>query len=98
MWSGTAGAAGGFLQPSPPPPVIVGAFGPKMATLARRVGDGINAPSGPSLVALLDVAREAHARGGRDPDTFLVTTSGSPTDEHLVHLGVHRVITMVRPP
>ena len=98
VWSGTAGGVGGFLRPSPPPPVIVGCFGPKMAELAGRLGDGINAPSGPSLPRLLDVARNAHAAAGRDPDAFVVTTSGSPTDEHLARLGVHRVITMVRPP
>jgi alkanesulfonate monooxygenase SsuD/methylene tetrahydromethanopterin reductase-like flavin-dependent oxidoreductase (luciferase family) len=98
VWSGTAGGVDGFLRPSPPPPVIVGGFGPKMAALAGRVGDGINVPSGPSLPRLLDVAREARAAAGRDPETLLVTTSGSPTDDALAHLGVHRVITMVRPP
>ena len=98
VWSGTAGGVDGFLRPSPPPPVIVGGFGPKMAELAGRLGDGINAPSGPSLPRLLDVARDAHAAAGRDPDTFLVTTSGSPTDDRLARLGVDRVITMVRPP
>ena len=98
VWSGTAGGAGGFLRPSPSPPVIVGGFGPKMAELAGRLGDGINAPSGPNLPRLLDVAHEARVAAGRDPDTFLVTTSGSPTDDRLAHFGVHRVITLVRPP
>jgi alkanesulfonate monooxygenase SsuD/methylene tetrahydromethanopterin reductase-like flavin-dependent oxidoreductase (luciferase family) len=98
VWSGATGGAAGFLQPSPPPPVIVGGFGPKMAELAGRLGDGINVPAGPSLPRLLDVAREARAAGGRDPETLLVTTSGSPGDERLARLGVHRVITMVRPP
>ena len=98
VWSGTAGGVAGFLRPSPPPPVIVGGFGPKMAELAGRLGDGINAPSGPSLPRLLDIARDAHAAAGRDPETFLVTTSGTPTDDRLARLGVHRVITMVRPP
>ncbi|MET0458022.1 MAG: LLM class flavin-dependent oxidoreductase [Ilumatobacteraceae bacterium] len=98
VWSGTAGGVGGFLRPSPPPPVIVGGFGPKMAELAGRLGDGINAPSGPSLPRLLDVARRAHAAAGRDPDAFVVTTSGSPADDRLAGLGVHRVITLVRPP
>ena len=35
VWSGSAGGVGGFLRPSPPPPVIIGEFGPKMAA---RVG------------------------------------------------------------
>ncbi len=98
VWSGAVGGANGFLRPDPPPPVIVGGFGPKMAELAGRLGDGINAPGGSSLATLIDVAREAHARAGGDPDRFIVTTSGSPTDQRLERLGVHRVITMVRPP
>ena len=98
VWSGAAGGAAGFLRPDPVPPVIVGGFGPKMAELAGRLGDGINAPAGPSLARLIDIAREAHARSGRDPDRFLVTTSGSPTDVRLSSLDVHRVITTVRPP
>ena len=98
VWSGTAGGVGGFLRPSPPPPIVVGGFGPKMAELAGRLGDGINAPPGPSLPRLLDIARDAHGAADRDPGTFLVTTSGSPDDDRLAGLGVHRVITMVRPP
>lgn len=98
VWSGTAGGTGGFLQPAPAPPVLVGGFGPKMAALAGRLGDGINAPGGPSLPRLLDIAREAHAASGRDPAAFLVTTSGSPTDDRVAGLGVHRVITTVHPP
>ena len=70
VWSGTAGGAGGFLRPSPSPPVIVGGFGPKMAELAGRLGDDINAPSGPNLPRLLDVAHEARVTAGRDPDAF----------------------------
>jgi alkanesulfonate monooxygenase SsuD/methylene tetrahydromethanopterin reductase-like flavin-dependent oxidoreductase (luciferase family) len=98
VWSGATGGVSGFLQPDPTPPVIVGGFGPKMAELAGRVGDGANLPAGPSLPRLIDIAREAHARSGHDPDRFLITASGSPTDDRLVALGVHRVITMVRPP
>jgi alkanesulfonate monooxygenase SsuD/methylene tetrahydromethanopterin reductase-like flavin-dependent oxidoreductase (luciferase family) len=98
LWSGTTVGASGFLRPEPPPPVIVGGFGPKMAELAGRVADGINAPGGPSLGRLVDIARDAHAHRGGDPERFLVTTSGSPTDERLERLGVDRVITMVHPP
>ena len=98
VWSGSVGGVGGLLRPEPTPPVIVGGFGPKMAELAGRLGDGINAPSGASLPKLIDVAREAHARAGRDPAGFLVTTSGSPTDARLERLGVDRVITMIHPP
>jgi alkanesulfonate monooxygenase SsuD/methylene tetrahydromethanopterin reductase-like flavin-dependent oxidoreductase (luciferase family) len=98
VWSGAVGGARGFLRPDPVPPVVVGGFGPKMAELAGRLGDGINAPGGSSLARLVDIAREAHARAGRDPDGFVVTTSGSPTDARLERLGVDRVITMVHPP
>ena len=35
--------APGFLRPDPEPPVVIAAFGPKMAEIAGRVGDGINA-------------------------------------------------------
>ena len=34
VWSGTVGGVGGFLRPSPPPPIVLGGFGPKMAALA----------------------------------------------------------------
>jgi alkanesulfonate monooxygenase SsuD/methylene tetrahydromethanopterin reductase-like flavin-dependent oxidoreductase (luciferase family) len=98
VWSGATGGVAGFLQPDPPPPVIVGGFGPKMAELAGRLGDGANLPAGPSLPGLIDIARAAPARRGRDPDRFLITASGSPADERLAAIGVQRVITMVRPP
>ena len=37
VWTGSVNGASGFLRPDPPPPVIVGGFGPKMADLAGRV-------------------------------------------------------------
>jgi len=98
VWTGSAGGAAGFLRPDPAVPVIIGGFGPRMAALAGRVGDGINVPGGPSLPRLVDAARTAHAEAGGDPDRFIVTTSGAPSDERLARLGVHRVITMIRPP
>jgi alkanesulfonate monooxygenase SsuD/methylene tetrahydromethanopterin reductase-like flavin-dependent oxidoreductase (luciferase family) len=98
VWSGSTGGATGFLRPDPVPPVIVGGFGPKMAELAGRIGDGINAPAGSALESLVDIARDAHSRSGRDPDRFVVTTSGVPTDARLIRIGVQRVISMVRPP
>ena len=98
VWTGSIGSIDGFPQPRPQVPVIVGGFGPKMAEVAGRLGDGINAPAGASLPRLLDIARAAHEGAGGDPDRFIVTTSGTPGDDRLVRLGVHRVITMVRPP
>ncbi|MGH8976052.1 MAG: LLM class flavin-dependent oxidoreductase [Acidimicrobiia bacterium] len=100
-WSGTVAGVSGFLRPQPPPPVILGGFGPKMAELAGRVADGMNAPGGGGLGELIKVAHEACARSGRDPDSFLVTASaGLAPNEHLrlAEAGVHRVILHVRPP
>ena len=79
VWTGRIGAASGFLRPQPPPPVVVGAFGPKMSELAGRIGDGINA-SGADLIAL---ARRAHVDAGNPPGSFLVTTSASLSREWL---------------
>jgi alkanesulfonate monooxygenase SsuD/methylene tetrahydromethanopterin reductase-like flavin-dependent oxidoreductase (luciferase family) len=101
VWTGRAGGAHGFLRPEPPPPIVIGAFGPRMAELAGRVGDGINLPGNAALGDLLRVARDAHAAAGRDPDAFLVTASADPSPrsaERLAELGVHRVVTLVRPP
>jgi alkanesulfonate monooxygenase SsuD/methylene tetrahydromethanopterin reductase-like flavin-dependent oxidoreductase (luciferase family) len=100
VWTGTANGVTGFLRPDPPPPIIVGGFGPKMAELAGRVGDGINVPAG-ELAALLPLARAAHERAGRDPGDFIVTTSsnGSRHDrDRLAQLGVHRAVVFVHPP
>ena len=100
VWSGAVDGVGGFPRPDPPPPVIIGGFGPKMAELAGRVGDGINAPAG-ALPALVRIAREACERSGRDPDAFIVTTSGGATPSErgrLAELGVDRVVVFVRPP
>jgi alkanesulfonate monooxygenase SsuD/methylene tetrahydromethanopterin reductase-like flavin-dependent oxidoreductase (luciferase family) len=76
VWSGrvrahpgeyfSVGEGSGFLRPNPAPPVIIGAFGPKMAQLAGRVGDGINTPAQhPRLAQLLDIARSEHSVSGR---------------------------------
>lgn len=100
-WSGTIGGVSGFLQPRPPCPVIIGGFGPKMAELAGRVGDGMNTPAGPHVRELIDIGREAHARSGRDPAGFIVTSSGRPSSqerERLEDLGVDRLIVSVASP
>ncbi len=101
VWSGTVGGVGGFLRPDPSPPVILGAFGPKMAELAGRVADGINLPGGPGLSRLLEVARAARAASGEDPSSLVVTVStdlSAPALDRLGGLAVHRAITFVRPP
>ncbi len=101
VWAGTTGGTEGFLVPDPEPPIIVGGFGPKMAEVAGRVGDGINAPGGPRLGQLVDVARAARADAGRDPDELIVTTSasaGSVGSTRHEEIGVDRVILMAGPP
>jgi alkanesulfonate monooxygenase SsuD/methylene tetrahydromethanopterin reductase-like flavin-dependent oxidoreductase (luciferase family) len=118
LWTGEAapyagehyqlGRARGFIVPEPfAPPVIVGAFGPKMAALAGRYGDGINTGAGSrALPELLRVAWTAHAATGRDPATFIVTVSAGFTREwlqparldELARAGVNRVVLLLTPP
>jgi alkanesulfonate monooxygenase SsuD/methylene tetrahydromethanopterin reductase-like flavin-dependent oxidoreductase (luciferase family) len=106
VWSGRFGEASGFLVPEIVPPIIVGAFGPRMAELAGRLADGINTPVGPGLARLVGVARDARAEAGRDASSFIVTASdgfddrylraGSPAREHLEGLGVDRLVLVTR--
>ena len=81
LWTGRAapfegreyslGRADGFLRPDPPPPIVIGAFGPRMAELAGRVGDGLNTQaSHPRLGDMIDRARRARAAAAGDPAGF----------------------------
>jgi alkanesulfonate monooxygenase SsuD/methylene tetrahydromethanopterin reductase-like flavin-dependent oxidoreductase (luciferase family) len=99
----------GFLEPTPPPPFVIGAFGPKMAELAGRVGDGVNTRAAhPRLRELLEIARSAHAVAGRDPSRFLVTVftelddawlnADSAGRRGLSELDVDRLILFTRRP
>jgi alkanesulfonate monooxygenase SsuD/methylene tetrahydromethanopterin reductase-like flavin-dependent oxidoreductase (luciferase family) len=101
VWTGTVGGVSGFLRPHPRPPVILGAFAPKMAELAGRVADGINVGNGPGVERLLEVARNARSSTGRDPADLLVTASsalnGAAVDR-LGGLGVDRLVVFVPPP
>jgi alkanesulfonate monooxygenase SsuD/methylene tetrahydromethanopterin reductase-like flavin-dependent oxidoreductase (luciferase family) len=118
LWTGDASAfAGthyrlerptGYLRAGPPP-VIVGGFGPRMAAIAGRHGDGFNTQAGhPQLAELCRVAREAHAAAGRDPAAFVLTVFGglserwlradSPDRIALERLGIRRLILLVPPP
>ena len=101
VWSGTVGGVSGFLTPQPVPPVVIGGFGPKMAELAGRIGDGVNLPAGPHLAQLIDMARTARAATGADPASFVVTTSSdlrSAALANLAALHVDRVVAFVRAP
>ncbi len=101
--------APGFLRPDPAPPVVIAAFGPKMAEVAGRVGDGINAPAlHPRLRELVAIARAACVDAGRNPTRFLVTVyselderwlhTDSPARAELAALGVDRLILFLGPP
>ena len=101
VWSGDVGGVGGFLRPDPPPPIIIGGFGPKMAELAGRVADGVNLPAGPQLGRLLETARAAVTAAGGDPSAFIVTVSSDLRPqalERLEALGVDRVVAFVGAP
>jgi alkanesulfonate monooxygenase SsuD/methylene tetrahydromethanopterin reductase-like flavin-dependent oxidoreductase (luciferase family) len=99
----------GFQQPDPAPPVIIGAFGARMAEIAGRLADGINTQAGhPRLAELIATAREAHIASGRESGRFLVTVFAglsekwlrrdSPDRAPLERLGVHRLVLLARPP
>jgi len=99
----------GFLRPNPPPPIIVGGFGPRMAAIAGRHADGFNTQAAhPQLAELIRVARDAHAAAGRDPSRFLVTVFGGLRESYLrrdsaargslERVGVERLILLMEPP
>jgi F420-dependent hydroxymycolic acid dehydrogenase len=101
MWSGEEQRAHGFLRPIPPPLILVAAFGPKMAELAGRIGDGVCVQAGPALPELTTIARVAHRRAGRDPDRLLVVASLGSVPEQTrpwADLGVDRLVVYVAPP
>jgi len=105
LWSGESG----FLQPEPPPPIIVGGFGPRMAGIAGRYGDGFNTQAfHPQLGDLVRRAREEHTASGRDGSQLIVTVfagldprmlrADSRARQSLERAGVQRLILLVSPP
>lgn len=105
LWAGESG----FLRPEPPPPIIVGGFGPRMAAIAGRHGDGFNTQAlHPQLAGLAKLARDAHAAAGREAAQFIVTVftgfqerwlaSDSPARRSLETAGVERLILLVQSP
>ncbi|HET7341879.1 MAG TPA: LLM class flavin-dependent oxidoreductase [Methylomirabilota bacterium] len=104
-WSGDAG----FLRPEPPPPIIVGGFGPRMAAIAGRHGDGFNTQAlHPGLGDLARVAREAHAASGREASGFVLTVfagldarwlrGDSRARQVIERAAVDRLVLLVEPP
>jgi alkanesulfonate monooxygenase SsuD/methylene tetrahydromethanopterin reductase-like flavin-dependent oxidoreductase (luciferase family) len=99
----------GFLRPEPPPPIIVGGFGPRMAGIAGRYADGFNTQAlHPRLAELVRLARDEHAAAGRAASPFLVTVFAglderwlrpdSRARQSLERIGVDRLILLVPPP
>ena len=99
----------GYLRPDPSPPIIVGGFGPKMAALAGRYGDGFNTQAlHPRLTELVDIARTEHAAAGGDPQRFVLTVFAGMNERWLRRdsreraaldrLGIERLILLLRPP
>ncbi|HEY7293456.1 MAG TPA: LLM class flavin-dependent oxidoreductase [Dehalococcoidia bacterium] len=119
LWSGgTQSFAGkhyqlhnarGFVQPRPAPPIVIAGFGPRMARLAGRYGDGFNTQAGhPELPRLIELARAAHAAGERSADPFEISAFAGVSERwlkpdsaervRLEALGVDRIILLVQPP
>jgi alkanesulfonate monooxygenase SsuD/methylene tetrahydromethanopterin reductase-like flavin-dependent oxidoreductase (luciferase family) len=105
LWSGE----GGFLRPAPPPPIIVGGFGPRMAAIAGRYGDGFNTQAlHPRLGDLARRARDEHAASGRGGSLFAMTAFAGLEERWLCadsrgrqlveRVGVDRLILLVSPP
>jgi len=99
----------GFLRPDPPPPIIVGGFGPKMAAIAGKHGDGFNTQAfHPQLEDLVRIARDEHAAAGREATRFIVTVFAgfekrwlepdSRARRMLDRIRVDRVILLLSPP
>ena len=105
LWSGHAG----FLRPEPPPPIIVGGFGPRMASIAGRHADGFNTQAmHPRLADLARLARDEHTKAGRNAADFILTVfaglderwlkSDSRVRPMLEGIGVTRLILLIEPP
>ena len=103
-WAGTIGGIGGFLRPDPVPPIVIAAFGPKVAAIAGQVADGLNTQAAlPGLETVVAAARAAAA----EPDRFLVTVFAglrpawldpdSAERRRLDGVGVDRLILVVPP-
>lgn len=101
--------ARGFMQPVPQPPIVIAGFGPRMARIAGRWGDGFNTQAGhPDLPRLIDLARAAHAAGERAAAPFEISvfaglserwlTPGRAERARLEGMGVGRIILLVQPP
>ena len=119
LWSGDRGSfAGshyrldkpeGYLRADPAPPIVIGGFGPRMAAIAGKHGDGFNTQARhPRLAELAQIARSEHKAAGRDPARFSLSVfagwapawlrADSGNRAALEGVGVDRVILLTEPP
>jgi alkanesulfonate monooxygenase SsuD/methylene tetrahydromethanopterin reductase-like flavin-dependent oxidoreductase (luciferase family) len=103
-WAGFADVRG-VIMPSPPPPIILGANGPRLAEVAGRVADGVNFHAAEEdlagLVATVQGAAEVAGRhappasveGPFEPEWV---DQGSPTRQRLADHGVAEVMVAWR--
>ena len=119
LWSGKAASftgahyrldrAEGYLSCDPAPPIIVGGFGPRMAAIAGKHGDGFNTQARhPDLARLASIALNEHKAAGRDPARFSLSVfaglapawlrADSENRAALERAGVGRVILLIEPP
>jgi alkanesulfonate monooxygenase SsuD/methylene tetrahydromethanopterin reductase-like flavin-dependent oxidoreductase (luciferase family) len=101
--------AAGFLQPAPAPPIVIAGFGPRMARVAGRHGDGFNTQAAhPALSDLIDTARRERVASGRPLEQFEFSVFAGMSERwlnpnsrdrvRLASLGVGRLILLVEPP
>jgi len=99
----------GYLHADPAPPIVIGGFGPRMAGIAGKYGDGFNTRARhPRLAELAQIAREENKAAGRDPGSFSLSVfagfapawlrADAENRAALERVGVDRVILLVEPP
>jgi alkanesulfonate monooxygenase SsuD/methylene tetrahydromethanopterin reductase-like flavin-dependent oxidoreductase (luciferase family) len=99
----------GYLRADPAPPIVIGGFGPRMAAIAGKYGDGFNTQARhPQLADLGRIARDEHGAAGRDPSGFSLSVfaglapawlrADSENRAALARIGVDRLILLTEPP
>lgn len=99
----------GYLRADPAPPIVIGGFGPRMAAIAGKHGDGFNTQARhPQLAQLAEIARTENKAAGRDPARFSLSvfagfapawlSKDSENRAALERVGVDRIILLTEPP
>ena len=99
----------GYLRADPPPPIVIGGFGPRMAAIAGKHGDGFNTQARhPQLAELARIARDEHKAAGRHASRFSLSVfaglapawlrADSENRASLSRVDVDRLILLVEPP